>query len=208
MKSLSIKSALGAGWKSFMERPWYLFGVTLAVFLLFALTIGNAAATALSYIVFGGYLDLLIRHYKHERVEFDDLFPVDMRWVHFAFLSIIKWFAIIIGLVLFIVPGMYLAVRWSFAEYYVITEKMRPLEALRASSALTSGYRWKIFGYTVLTTILFIASLLLLVVGIAAATAILVIATYKLFEDLKALKAAQLQTGETEAPILPSVETV
>ena len=186
MKKISIRGALKAGWNSFMLRPWYLFGLSLGVFLLFAIAMGNAVVTALSYIVYGGYMIVLIRHYHGEQVVFDDLFTIDNRWVYFAFLGLIKTLLIMLGLILFIVPGIYLAIRFMFAEFYVINDGMRPIEALRASSALTKGHWWKLFWYSIVVSFVLVAGLVFFVVGLAAAGVIVLIASFKLFEALKA----------------------
>lgn len=191
MKTVRIRESLGAGWKSFKRRPWYLFGLSLAVLGMFVLALGDAVVTAVAYILYGGYLAMLIRHYKGEQVEFDDLFTIDNRWIYFTFLGLIKGLLILVGLVLFIVPGVYLAIRWMFAEFYVINEGMKPMEALRASSALTEGHRWKLFGFSLVVLLMHLAGLIVFVVGIVVAYTVALIATYKLYEDLKASKAPQ-----------------
>ena len=141
MKKVYIRSALGNGWTQFVRRPWYLLGLTLAAFALFALTgSNNALATALAYILYGGYLAIMLKHSAGEQVVFDDLFElVDKRWIYFAFLGVIKNILIMLGFICFIVPGIYLAIRWMFADLLVVEKGLRPIEALKASSELTEG---------------------------------------------------------------------
>jgi hypothetical protein len=191
MKSFSISNALGVGWQSFKRRPWYLLGLALAVFALFALSIGNAVVTALAYILYSGYIAVLIRHYRGETIVFDDLFTLDNRWISFAFMGLIKGILIFLGFVCFILPGIYLAVRWMFAEFYVINEGMRPMEALRASSALTKGHWWHLFGFSLVVILLLILGLFALIVGVIVVSVVVFIATFKIYEDLKAAPASQ-----------------
>lgn len=188
MKKIHIRKALGVGWESYKRRPWYLLGLTIAVTVLFAVSIGNMVATALSSIVYAGYLIILIKHYRGEAFVFDDLFMSDKRWIYFAFLAIIKGILILIGLICFIVPGVYLAVRWIFAEYLVIDQGMRPLEALRESSRLTEGHRWHLFLYSVVAVLLLLLGLLCLLVGFFVAMTVLLVATFVLYEEVKTHK--------------------
>lgn len=169
-----------------MRRPWYLLGLSLAFSALFVFSFGNAFVTALAYIVYGGYLTLLIRHLHHEQVVFDDLFTVtDFRFVSFAFLALIKAFFIILGFICFIIPGMYLAVRWMFAEILVVDQGMRPLEALRASSQLTEGVRFKLFLFSLLMILAMLIGVVFLVIGVFVAINVSLFAYITLYEELK-----------------------
>jgi hypothetical protein len=186
MKTISIRTALGTGWGLFMKRPWYLLGLSLAVGLLFVATASNnALATALSYIVFGGYIALQLKFSNGESISFDDLFITDKRWIYLAFLSLIKMVLIFLGLLCFIVPGIYLAVRWMFADLLVIDKGLRPLEALRASSALTDGYRWKLFFFSLVSGLLVVVGLVFFIIGAVAAAIAIQFATIHLYKTLQ-----------------------
>jgi len=55
-----------------------------------------------------------------------------------------------IGLILFIVPGVYLAVRWTFASQAVLLDRVRGAQALQRSGELTTGNWWRVFGVLLL----------------------------------------------------------
>tara|TARA_B100000508_G_scaffold60333_1_gene47085 strand:+ start:131502 stop:132077 length:576 start_codon:yes stop_codon:yes gene_type:complete len=190
MKTISVIGAIKEGWGSFRSRPWYLMGLALSVWVLFALGTSNAAFTALGYIIFGGYIAVMMRHLAGDRVVFDDLFSLDSRWISFVFLGMIKFIFILIGLVLFIVPGIYLIVKWMFAEYLVIEKGMKPMEALRASSEMTKGNRWKLFGFMLLSMLIGLAGLIVLGVGVLASSSIVILATIKLYKELQSSEVA------------------
>ena len=65
-------------------------------------------------------------------------------------LSILVALGIGIGFLLFIIPGVMLAVRWSVALPACVVENLGPLASMRRSAELTRGHRWKIFGLFVL----------------------------------------------------------
>ena len=169
-----------------MKRPWYLLGISLAVGFLFIVTTSNSAlATALSYIVFGGYIALLLKFSNSEAISFDDLFITDKRWIYLAFLALIKMVLICLGLLCFIIPGIYLAVRWMFADLLVIDKGLRPLEALRASSALTEGYRWKLFFFSLVSGLLVLLGLIFFIIGAVAAGIAIQFATIHIYKTLQ-----------------------
>ena len=170
-----------------MKRPWYLLGLVIAFVLLFVATGSQGAlVTALAYVVNAGYLALLLRHYAGETVVFDDLFSVDQqKWISFAFLALIKGVAIVLGLVCFIIPGVYLAVRWMFAELYVIDKGMRPLEALKASSELTEGVRWKLFLFSLVAVFLMLIGFVFLIVGAFVVSIVCSFAVIKMYKNLQ-----------------------
>jgi hypothetical protein len=60
---------------------------------------------------------------------------------------------IALGLLVLIVPGVYLAVRWYFVPQAVVVEGIRGPAALSRSSALVAGFWWRTFGLVVLANI-------------------------------------------------------
>jgi hypothetical protein len=82
-----------------------------------------------------------------------------------AFLAVLlAGLGIALGLVLLIVPGIYVAVRWYFVAQSVVIDKARSTEALRASWRLTDGFWFRTFGVILLANIVAFlpASLLIL----------------------------------------------
>lgn len=185
MKQVMIRAAIVAGWEIFMRRPWYLFGLSLAFFGLFVVSIGEAAITAFAAVLYGGYIAMMIKHFHGSKIEFDDMFVIQDRWVYYAGLTIIKTFFILLGLLCFIVPGVYLSIRWMFAEILVIDQNMKPLEALKASSKLSEGVRGKLFWMSVVMILLTFLGLAFFIVGAIAMSIVVTFAYIKIYEDLK-----------------------
>jgi hypothetical protein len=49
-----------------------------------------------------------------------------------------------------IIPGLYLIIRWYLVNSIVVAEGVRSADALKRSSELTRGYRWRILGMVLL----------------------------------------------------------
>jgi uncharacterized membrane protein len=129
-------------------------------------------------------------------VVFDDLFSIDSRWISFAFLGLIKTVLILIGFLLLIVPGIYLSVRWMFAELLVIDKGLRPLEALKASSELTKGYRWKLFLFSLVMMILILVGFLALGIGAVVASIVSMFAIIKIYFTLSSQETPSIVSAE------------
>lgn len=63
-----------------------------------------------------------------------------------AMLSLLTYLLVYLGLVLLIVPGILLALRWYVALPVRVIEGAGIRQALRRSTALSRGHRWKILG--------------------------------------------------------------
>ena len=60
---------------------------------------------------------------------------------------------IVLGLLLLIIPGIYLAVRWFFVPQAVVLEDARGPDALTRSSAVVQGFWWRTFGLVIMVNL-------------------------------------------------------
>jgi len=72
------------------------------------------------------------------------------RFLSIVGVSILVSLGVFVGLILFIIPGIILALRWSVALPACVVENLGPIAAMRRSADLTKGHRWQIFGMFVL----------------------------------------------------------
>ena len=118
-------------------------------------------------IIYGTIADL-----NGRRAQFGECLSMGLRnWFWLFLLAIVLIIAEAFGYILFIVPGLMLAVAWMVAVPAQVVEHTGVFGALSRSAELTRGHRWAIFG---LLVIYFIASLVLQgsIIGIIAALAI------------------------------------
>jgi len=67
----------------------------------------------------------------------------------------------------------------------VVDRGLRPMAALRASSEMTKGHWWGLFGYSLVFLFLMLLGLILFVIGAVVAAIVLTFATIALYENLK-----------------------
>lgn len=66
-------------------------------------------------------------------------------WPTFALMAGLSTLAIMLGLSLFIVPGIWIMVRLAFAEVILVLRQEPPMRALQSSFGLTEGRFWPVF---------------------------------------------------------------
>ena len=76
--------------------------------------------------------------------------------------SLIYIFFTFLGLLVFIVPGIIIAVRLSFYCFFIVLEDLNPIDALKKSAQVTKGYTWPIANSLIIVGFLLVASLLLI----------------------------------------------
>jgi hypothetical protein len=105
-----------------------------------------------------------------------------------------------IGLVLLIIPGLYVAVRWYFVAQAVVIDNARSAEALRASWRLTQGYWFRTFGIVILAN---------LVAFIPASLIVLPLQSLAESADRQAISlAGMIVTESLTAPFVALVSTL
>ena len=61
------------------------------------------------------------------------------------FAGLLAAFGVVVGLILFIVPGLYLLVRWSVIAPVIVLEHRHTGESFTRSSELVRGHGWRVF---------------------------------------------------------------
>lgn len=104
--------------------------------------------------------------------------------------AIISTLFVLGGFILLILPGIYIAVRMSFAVYIVADTGAKPMDAIRESWAMTKGKFWALFRYNIIVAFFALVTIIAFIVTIP----LLQIMTLTLYERL--LKEKQsLATG-------------
>jgi hypothetical protein len=86
-------------------------------------------------------------------------------YLSFLFIALLEVFAVAGGMVLFLLPGIWVGVSLMFSRYLWLEDGIRGFEALASSYRLVKGRWWAVFGRTLLAGLLF--SLLVTVVLMA-----------------------------------------
>lgn len=180
MRMQTATSYIAFGWQTFKKRPRFFAGVTALIIILSGLasSVGSADPHG-SVAAFGNAFDVLLStfvslcaaafflkaHDMPEQVESSALWQ-PRSYLYFLGAKLLTAAAVIIGFLLFIVPGIIVSLMFLFAGYIVVDRDLGPIEALRESKRLTDGYKWMLLRLTLLMLLLNIAGALCVLIGL------------------------------------------
>jgi hypothetical protein len=200
----SVTEFIKLGWQRLRERPGValLFSLLLFVFLVlqaFFDRMANNEDGTTGSVIYGSAVSLLITSfgnfawvqfvlYRARDEEITATAPFTQNWsrfLPFLLVSMLQTFAIIIGLLAFIVPGLYLAIRYSFAGYLILEKDCGIMEALVGSWNLTRGNVLYLVTFVLAAIGVAFLGLLCLVIGLIPAALVVGIAHAVLFYWLR-----------------------
>ncbi|HWB33701.1 MAG TPA: hypothetical protein VG753_00030 [Candidatus Paceibacterota bacterium] len=197
--TFSIKEALIFGWHKTKSHSKVLFQVLLS---LFALQVAQAIvqatlpntligwlatiALAIAQIVVSIGLTLVsLKIAKGQAVSFNDaLPPAKLCWQYLA-ASIVAGFITVLGLLLLIIPGIYLAVRFSMVSYAVL-EGAGITGSIKKSGKITYGVKWQMLGFIIVISLINILGAMIFMVGLLITMPVTMIAYAHVYEKLDA----------------------
>ena len=106
----------------------------------------------------GGYYHFLIQVAKGKHPKLGSIYAKGFQnFGSLLFASIISCLGIIMGLILFLIPGIYLIIVWSFIFYLIVDQSINVREAFsRSRSLIHSAGWWKTAGVLGLTHLIYI----------------------------------------------------
>ena len=107
----------------------------------------SAVLDLLFYPIYTAALILFIaKRTSHEYPSKISLLAASLKiWVPFVLLTLLAGILIGCGLILLIIPGIWVAIRLSLSEVFLVVGGLKPFEAINASFAATKEYFWIIF---------------------------------------------------------------
>lgn len=101
----------------------------------------------LIYPIYTGALILLMaRQAQREMPENRELLATAIKlWQPFFMVHVVGVGLTVLGLMFLVLPGIYVLIRLSFAEFYIVLEDIKPMEAIRKSFHATRPHAIQIF---------------------------------------------------------------
>jgi uncharacterized membrane protein len=207
-ESFSIGEALRFGWDAFKRNIAIALALGVASLAIMMLLNGIVEATRphgmlslafrfvaqLAQIGFGFlWVRLALGVYDGRHVDARELWPDATMFLEYLAVSIIYGVLVAAGLILLVVPGIYLAVRYGLASFLVADGRVTDvLGAFRQSSELTRGRRLKLFLFGLVLVLMNVAGAILLGVGLLVTLPVTAFAAALVYRQL-ATRAAHEQ---------------
>jgi hypothetical protein len=116
------------------------------------------------------------------------------RFLPIAAMNLIVIFAVVVGTLALIVPGVILGLGFMMSQYYCVDAKKGPIASLSASWVATRGQKGKLFIFVLASSVVWLAGFLACCVGMYAALPIVMIAAATIYLRL---------SGQAEQPPSP-----
>jgi hypothetical protein len=221
-KNISIGEAYKAGWTSFKSNIGLLISVLAVIIganILLGIAIGvsggdkNAIVSLLLNLInfiFGivisiGLIKIYITLTRGEKAQFSDLFSDYNLFFKFLLSNILNGLIVAGGLMLFIVPGVFWALKFSQYQFLVVDKKKGPIEALKESSKLTAGVKWELLGFIIISILVNMLGMAFFVVGVFLTSIVTKLAFAHVYQQL--LDQENSGISEASVAVAPSAPT-
>jgi uncharacterized membrane protein len=151
---------------------------------------------------YGAFL-VFYRAARNRQVVVKEMFEVSQNYLNVVLANLFVLVIVAVGIVFFIIPGIYLAIRLSFTPFLVADRKMEAVEAVKESWRLTAGHSWTILLIALVAVPISILGLACLGVGLIGAMMWVGMAHASLYYAVTSSREAGLQgagAGSTQAP--------
>lgn len=200
LKSFTVEETLKTAWELFKNnwKQLVIFGVVyLLVTQVPAMIVENvfgkesSMARLLGFVlafwnvfVSLGTIKYMLAFIRGQKPEVMTLFSHTEQYVPFLIMYIRYMIVIIVGLVLFIIPGIYFCFKYAYVLMLVADGKADGSEAFKMSARMTEGKKLTMFIYAVVSAILVILGFVALVIPGLVAAGVVSIGGFLMYEYL------------------------
>jgi hypothetical protein len=190
---LEIGRCLSRGWSLVMGRFWLTVGASFVAFLLVvAASAIPFASLLLTYVFWGGLYWFFQKLIRGERAEIGDVFAgFNLAFVPLMLFSVVGQLLTAIGLLLCLLPGIYLAVVWLvFTPLLILEYRLDFWPAMEVCRKVVNRLFWPTLGFCLVSTLILLAGLLACGIGFFVAVPVVTAATIYAYEDIFARRPA------------------
>lgn len=185
-----MDGALKRGWELFKEQPVILIGYFILVMgvqvgaSFFLEDFSSIVSILIAPPLTAGFFLIANKISRGEVVDFRDCFDGFKFWVPVIGVNIISGIIIILGIIALILPGIYLAVAYSFAMPFVLFAGTEFWTSMELSRRLITKVWWRFFAFVLLLLVINILGVLALGVGFLVSGPFSYMAMYAAFEEM------------------------
>ena len=185
-----IKEAFEKAWQLFLAQPVLSISYTLLILSIQLLFVVYLKDFTLLYSVllappfFSGFYLAANKINQNQAIIYPDFFGGFMFFLPVVSIWLIGQILTFFGIVLLVIPGIYLMVAYSFAVLMAIFGGFDFWNALEASRRLITVKWWKFFLLTLILIVMNLLGLLLFGMGLLVTVPMTFYVTYVIFEDL------------------------
>ncbi len=191
---LDVFGCLSRGWELLKSDFWSIVGATTLVMLAFLFAsfvlsfipvLGVLASFMLRGILMGGLIYFYLKKIRKEKADVADAFAgFSLALVPLLLVGLVSSLLTAVGILLLVLPGIYLAVAYAFAVNLVIDKKLDFWPAMEVSRRVITAQWWRVFALVILGGLITAVGVIGFGVGIFVTATIAIGAVVFAYEDL------------------------
>jgi hypothetical protein len=193
-KPLDVFGCYERAWELLKSDFWLIVGTTFVCWICLMVTsmitsivpgLNIIAGVILGPVFYGGIYYFILKKIRGQHAELGDGFSgFTLAFGALALSGLVITLMVLLGCVLLILPGIYLAVAYTFTYMLAIDQRMSFWTAMEVSRRVITSQWWRIFGLLLLGVPVALAGLLALLIGIFVAMPLIFAATCYAYDDL------------------------
>lgn len=224
METFRIGEALSYGWEKVKTNflfLWMMLGATFGISILFNIlqngvgketlvgSILGLVAIAVGFIVQLGLIRVYLDLAEGTKDKLSTLFSqTHLFWNYFGAV-ILYMLVVVLGLILFIIPGIYFGLKYQFYAYLIVDKNLGAVEALKKSAVMTDGVKWKLLGFCFVLFGLNILGFIALAFGLLVTIPMSIMAYVYVYRTLRDRgQATPVVVEVTPAPVVTTPQVV
>jgi hypothetical protein len=189
-KYLNYSDIIGYSWNLVISNIWLFIRVALVYIIVLGALVGGQFYTEtlmprthgpelaeLTYGLFSilgnviavvmamGFLSIIFALFDGEKACAGMLLRPRKGFWSFIFAGILYYIIILLGTLLFVVPGIIWSVKFSLVFFFVVDKGLGPVQALKASARATACMKWHWLGLMAVSSMIMFAGVLCLGIG-------------------------------------------
>jgi hypothetical protein len=187
---LSIGGCLERSWNLLKANFWPLVGSTFVLFVVMMIAqsiplIGLLVSLLLTGVFYGGLYLYYLKKIRGQSAELGDVFSgFSLAFLPLMLATLVSSLLTMVGLLLLILPGIYLAISYAFTYMLVIDKRLEFWAAMEVSRRVITAQWFRVFALILLGGIIAALGVIGLFIGVFVTIPILVGAVAYAYEDL------------------------
>lgn len=229
-KKFSKEQAIRFGWERMKDNIGFFIVYLIILFILegffsvFASTFSDSLPSLSLLFNLGSWIVSIVslifivkiglKLYDHPNIgSYEFLFFSTSLFFKFLLGYVMYTLLAIIGFLLLIVPGIYLAIKYQYVQYLIVDKNMDVIEAFKESGRMTDGHKWNLFLLFLLFLAISALGFLALGIGLLVTIPIVIVAQAYVYRKLCSNTVIQSEilvstTGQSGNPFQTPGSTV
>lgn len=190
---------IAEGWQIYKREPVLLSGVTLLMVICSAIagSIPFASALVTPPLLAGIYV-MVMRIERGDQVRFSNYFDGFRWWLPLVLASLVMSLFISLGILLLVLPGLYLALAYGFTSLNIIDAGQNFWPAMENSRKLITANFWQYLLLALLFLLICILGAIPFGLGLLVAVPVCLAAQYAFYRDLNSDLSSDGGTDQTQ----------